>query len=201
MFEIHSLTRGDSDHAPRVGSAPTRHILLYGPPAAGKQTVGGLLAATTGFRLLHNHLSIDVVRHLFDFGAPGFWATVRDVRLAMVARAAEHGVDIISTYVFSPKEERSYLDAIHGAIADVGGATYRVQLRPSLEALASRAREPSRVASSKLTEPARILNAVEQLDLYAPIEAMDLSIDNSELSPDDVAEQIQQHFGIDCATS
>lgn len=30
----------------------------------------------------------------------------------MVARAADHGVDIIWTYVFSPKEERTYLDAI-----------------------------------------------------------------------------------------
>jgi hypothetical protein len=163
--------------------------------------VGRLLAASTGFRLLHNHLSIDVVRHLFDFGAPGFWATVQDVRLTMVAKAADHGVDIISTYVFSPKEERRYLDAIHGAVADAGGETYRVQLRPSLEALASRAREPSRLASSKLTDPARILAAVEEMDLYAPIEPMDLSIDNSELSPGDVAERIRQHFAFDWVTS
>ena len=141
------------------------------------------------------------MRHLFDFGAPGFWATVQDVRLTMVARAAEHGVDIISTYVFSPKEERTYLDAIHGAIVDAGGETYRVQLRPSPEAPASRAQAPSRLASSKLSDPARILAAVEQLDLYAPIEPMDLSIDNSELSPDDVAERIRQHFRIDCVTA
>ena len=179
-----------------MGSAPSRHVLLYGPPAAGKETVGRLLAASTGFRLLHNHLSIDIVRHLFDFDAPGFWATVQDVRLAMVARAAEYGVDIISTYVFSPKEDRRYLDTIDAAIADVGGETHRVQLRPSLEALASRAREPSRLASSKLSDPARILAAVEELELYTPIEAMDLSIDNSDLSPDDVSERIRQHFAL-----
>lgn len=179
-----------------MGSAPPRHVLLYGPPAAGKETVGRRLAASTGFRLLHNHLSIDVVRHLFDFGAPGFWATVQDVRLAMVARAAEYDVDIISTYVFSPKEDRRYLDTIDAAIADVGGETHRVQLRPSLEALASRAREPSRLASSKLGDPARILAAVEELELYTPIDAMDLSIDNSELSPDDVSERIRQHFAL-----
>lgn len=136
------------------------------------------------------------MRHLFDFGAPGFWATVQDVRLTMVARAAEYGVDIISTYVFSPKEERSFVDAIHGAIADAGGETYRVQLRPSLEALASRARESSRLASSKLCDPARILAAVEEMDLYAPIKPMDLSIDNSDLSPDDVAERIREHFAL-----
>ena len=186
----------DSDHARRVGSAPPRHVLLYGPPAAGKETVGRLLAASTGFRLLHNHLSIDVVRHLFDFGAPGFWATVQDVRLAMVARAAEYGVDIISTYVFSPKEDRRYLDTIDAAIADAGGETHRVQLRPSLEALASRAREPSRLASSKLSDPARIVAAVEELDLYTPIEAMDLLIDDSDLSPGDVSERIRQHYAL-----
>lgn len=84
-----------------------------------------------GFRLLHNHLSIDLVRHLFDFGVPGFWPTVRDIRLAMVARAAEHGADVISTYVFSPKEEASYLEAIHRAVAESGGTTHRIQLRPS----------------------------------------------------------------------
>jgi hypothetical protein len=33
-------------------------VFLYGPPAAGKFTVGRELAAITGFGLFHNHLTL-----------------------------------------------------------------------------------------------------------------------------------------------
>ena len=35
--------------------------LVYGPPAVGKLTVAKEIAARTGYRLVHNHVSIDPV--------------------------------------------------------------------------------------------------------------------------------------------
>ncbi len=35
-------------------------ILIYGPEASGKLTVAGELAAITGNRVFHNHVSIEV---------------------------------------------------------------------------------------------------------------------------------------------
>lgn len=51
-----------------------RMIFLYGPPAVGKLTVANLVSERTGFRVLHNHLTIDAITPVFAFGplhAPG----------------------------------------------------------------------------------------------------------------------------------
>ncbi|HEY5442147.1 MAG TPA: hypothetical protein VIJ68_01265 [Candidatus Saccharimonadales bacterium] len=41
-------------------------IIIYGPPAAGKHTVGQKLSELTGYKFFYNHLTVDVVRALFD---------------------------------------------------------------------------------------------------------------------------------------
>ena len=43
-------------------------IILLGPHAIGKMTVGQELAKMTGMRLFHNHMSIELALKLFDFG-------------------------------------------------------------------------------------------------------------------------------------
>lgn len=40
-------------------------VLILGPHAVGKMTVGQELAKITGFRLFHNHMSIELSRKLF----------------------------------------------------------------------------------------------------------------------------------------
>ena len=47
-------------------------IILFGPPAVGKMTVGQELSRLTGYPLLHNHMTIDLVTEFFDFGTPQF---------------------------------------------------------------------------------------------------------------------------------
>ncbi len=41
-------------------------VFLYGPPGVGKYTIGLELAARTGFRLLHNHLTVNLVSAVFE---------------------------------------------------------------------------------------------------------------------------------------
>jgi replication-associated recombination protein RarA len=43
-------------------------IFLYGPPGVGKLTVAQELAGMTGYKLFHNHLTVDLVYAVFDFG-------------------------------------------------------------------------------------------------------------------------------------
>ena len=63
-------------------------IIVFGPPAAGKMTVGQELAKLTGYKLLHNHMTIDLVTELFDFGTPQFKRLVPAFRQMLVAEAA-----------------------------------------------------------------------------------------------------------------
>ena len=176
-------------------------MVLYGPPAAGKATVGRVLADQTGYRLLDNHVSIDAARHLFDFGAPGFWRTVRDLRLALVCRAAEYAVDIITTFVFSPidEQDRRFLTEIRDIVEAAEGVTHFVQLRAPIEVLEARVALPSRVEAAKLIDPTQLRAVVEQFDLYSRFGADDLSIDTSEIEPAAAADRIRQHLRLDRA--
>ena len=42
-------------------------VIIFGPPAVGKMTVGLELERLTGFRLFHNHMTVDPVIRLFPF--------------------------------------------------------------------------------------------------------------------------------------
>lgn len=44
-----------------------KFILIIGPQAVGKMTVGQELAKITGYKLFHNHMTIEFVRLIFDY--------------------------------------------------------------------------------------------------------------------------------------
>jgi hypothetical protein len=64
-----------------------RVLTIIGPPAAGKMTVGRAVCARTGFRLFHNHMSIEPLLGLFEFGSPSFNRLNRLIRREVVAEA------------------------------------------------------------------------------------------------------------------
>jgi hypothetical protein len=70
-------------------------IFLHGAPATGKLTIAKALLGIVSGRLFDNHAAIDLARTLFDFGAPGFWELVHEVRLAALDAAARHGVPLV----------------------------------------------------------------------------------------------------------
>ena len=42
-------------------------VLIFGPQAAGKMTVGQELVKMTDLKLFHNHMTIDLVSPFFDY--------------------------------------------------------------------------------------------------------------------------------------
>jgi broad-specificity NMP kinase len=48
-------------------------IFIYGAPAVGKLTVANEIARQTNFKVFHNHLSIDCIEPIFDFGTASFF--------------------------------------------------------------------------------------------------------------------------------
>ena len=57
-------------------------VVLFGPPAVGKMTVGHELCRLTGYRLFHNHLTIEPFLGIFEFGSPSFARLSSEFRLA-----------------------------------------------------------------------------------------------------------------------
>ena len=67
-------------------------IVLFGMPATGKLTVGQELAALTGFKLFHNHLVVDLLLSVFEFGSPGFVELREKIWLSVVRAACREGL-------------------------------------------------------------------------------------------------------------
>ena len=49
-----------------------KFVIIFGPSAVGKMSVGKALAEKTALKLYYNHMSIEAVRPVFDFGTPEF---------------------------------------------------------------------------------------------------------------------------------
>jgi hypothetical protein len=67
-------------------------VVLYGLPAAGKLTVGRALAALTGYRLCHNHLTADLVESVFRSGTEANLLLRERIWLDVVAFAARYAL-------------------------------------------------------------------------------------------------------------
>ncbi|MFC0141050.1 AAA family ATPase [Erwinia mallotivora] len=90
-------------------------IFLYGPPAVGKLTVGGLLAAQTAATLFHNHLTYDLAVALlpqdsgFDL-TKQFACKIRLYTLSLLF--AQRDNDVITTFCYEGSKDDEYIAAI-----------------------------------------------------------------------------------------
>lgn len=62
-------------------------ILLYGPSAVGKLTVAQALSARTGYKLFHNHLTVDALTPIFEQGSEPFKRVIDRIRLVILDEA------------------------------------------------------------------------------------------------------------------
>ena len=72
-------------------------VFIYGPPGVGKLTVAQELARETGYKVFHNHVSIDCAEAVFDFGTKPFGSVIGKIRLAVFEEAAREGVSLVFT--------------------------------------------------------------------------------------------------------
>ncbi len=93
---------------------PRQHfVILFGPPAVGKMTVAYAIAKQTGFRVFHNHMTIDLVLPFFDFGTPPFGRLVRGFRQRIFEEVAQSSLPgLIFTYVWALNDpgDKAFID-------------------------------------------------------------------------------------------
>src|SRR3954453_17289400 len=128
-----------------------RLVFLYGPPAVGKLTVARAVAERSSFRLLHNHVTIDVVAKVLPFGTPTFWGAVGRLRQDLLECAAREEIDLVYTYVFAPGDEPQ-VDWAADAYEAVGGSVSFVQLVASPDDLLRRVVEDGRRSHGKIAD-------------------------------------------------
>lgn len=172
-------------------------IFLYGSPAVGKLTVANEIAKRTDFKVFHNHLSIDCITPVFEFGSPPFERLIELIRSEVVAEAARAGQDLIYTYCYARGLDDPHIELITRAAEDNGAGVHFVLLVCEKNALRKRVLGESRKQYGKVTNVAMMDRFFEQYELFEPVPGRDsLVIDNTNLLPERVAEQIIGHYGL-----
>jgi hypothetical protein len=129
-------------------------ILLHGRPATGKYTVGRELAALTGYRLFHNHLVVDALLAVYDFGSPGFVALREEIWRSVFTRAAADGPAGL-IFTFSPENtvRQEFVDWLFTGLPRERAAIFSVALSATEAEIELRIDGASRRGSGKLTDP------------------------------------------------
>jgi tRNA uridine 5-carbamoylmethylation protein Kti12 len=184
-----------------------KFIVIFGPPAVGKMTVGYELAKLTGFRLFHNHMTIELVLNFFDYEQPQFHSLIAEFRKRIFEEvAASDLTGLIFTFVWALEleSEKTYIERICGIYREKGADIYFVELKAELQERLNRNESEFRVLqkpSKQNVEQSRnhLLDSNEKYKLNSDGDFFYvdnyLKINNTNLSADETARRIVEEFG------
>ncbi|PUA82503.1 AAA family ATPase [Nocardioides currus] len=185
-------------------------LLILGPPAVGKMTVGRAVAERSPYRLFHNHHTIEMLLDVFDYGTPPFQTLNGEFRRRLIEEAAADGTDLVFTFVMG-MDEQAEADYLERLAAPYGDRVAVVELVADLDTRLARNRTEHRLAEKKSKRDVEWSDGnVRQLEADyrmtsepgtdAPGERLlarwpRLLVDNTDLSADEVAQQILDWLG------
>jgi hypothetical protein len=165
-------------------------LFLHGPPGSGKLTVARELEALTGFRLFHNHLAVDLLESVFEFGSPPFVELREQLWLSVFRQAARTDVSLIFTFAPERTVRPEFPEAAESAVRSEGGQVLFVALRCAESELERRLSEPSRSAFGKLRSITKYRELRDSGAFEFPPLRADLELDTGALSPMEAAQLV-----------
>jgi len=174
----------------------TKLIFLHGLPGVGKLTVARALSKLTGYGVFHNHLTVDLVQAVFEFGSPAFIELRELIWTAVFRRAVdEHLPGLIFTFAFEPTVTGQFIGAVVDIMESRGGEVLFVELRCDQKTLEKRVKEPSRSEFGKLSSVETLRDLMENGDLdTTKLPRPQLVLDTSVTTPAEAAEFICNHY-------
>ncbi|MBL8159068.1 AAA family ATPase [Candidatus Saccharibacteria bacterium] len=171
-------------------------IVLYGPPASGKLTVAQELSKLTGYKIFHNHLTMDLARELYpDFNELRF-NLVSKLRLEVIKYASELGTDLIFTCVYvGDLEDEAYMEKVVKIVEEHGGDVRLVELTAPDATLLERVGSESRKRFHKLKDAEVLRVQLEDGRYQVSMPYPDiLKLDTSMRPASESARLIADHF-------
>lgn len=124
-----------------------KFILIFGPQAVGKMTVGQELAKRTALKLFHNHMTIELLEPLFGF-SPELWRLSDLFRKEIFTTMAESKMTgLIFTYVwaFDLQEDWDFVNQVTEIFESKNATIYFVELEADLAERLKRNKSPHRL--------------------------------------------------------
>ena len=182
-------------------------VIIIGPHAVGKMTVGQELAKITELRLFHNHMSIELTRKLFDHSEPE-WQELNGAIRQKVFELFSHSElpGLIFTFMcdFDDPSEFDYLENIMRLFKGNGAECHVVELCADFDVRLERNKSENRLLHKESKRDLewsenemRKTAAKHRLNSYdgetLPFESY-IKIDNTYLEPSEVAKIIKERF-------
>ncbi len=175
-----------------------RLIFIYGLPATGKLTVARELSAITGYQVFHNHLVVDMVQSVFEFGSRPFVELREHIWLSVFRQAGGSQLPgLIFTFAPEATVRPEFIPDTLKSMGESGGAVDFVELTCPVEELKRRIPEASRLHYKKLCSVALFdqLHAEGVFEAFA-MPAPRVSIDTSTCTPARAALEIARGLGL-----
>ncbi|MGA2559673.1 MAG: AAA family ATPase [Terracidiphilus sp.] len=173
-------------------------IFLYGLPATGKLTVAHELAAITGFKVFHNHLVVDVLLTVFEFGSPDFVRLREEMWLSVFDAAGRSTLPGL-IFTFNPENtvRPEFIANAKNTVEAAGGEIEFIELTAPLDELKRRMGSLSRLQFKKLSS----VELFEELHNEGAFEVSympkpTLTIDTGENQPPRAALQIARKLNL-----
>lgn len=183
-----------------------KFIIITGPQAVGKMTVGQELVKITNLKLLHNHMTIEVLTKIFDYSRDSFRKLNEEFRIKIFeefAKSDEEGIIFTTTWDFDDEEEWDRIYKYIQIFKVNNAEIYIVELETNLEERLKRNKMENRL----LNKPSKRNLEWSEKDLLKSVEKYRfnskeneikeenyLRIDNTNLNANVVAEMIKNRF-------
>lgn len=167
-------------------------VVLYGPPAAGKYTVAKAVAEKTGYKLFHNHLTVDLLKSMFEFGTPNFFRLSQKIRLDVLEQAAKENVHgVIFTFVYEKPTDNDFVRQLVDRVASHDVDVIFVQIYCKKEELLRRVQEESRKQFQKVKSQEGLLKTLSKGDQMSAIDFVESTrIDSTNLTIEETVSKI-----------
>ncbi len=189
-------------------AAPPLLLFVVGPPAAGKMSVGQAITQRTGLRLFHNHISIEVALRYFDYGTPAFRRIDGAIRRRVIEEIAASDLPgLVFTFVwaFNLPHDQAFVDKCAMPFRERGARVLFLELEATQaerlkrnECVSRLAEKPSMRDLDASRRRLLELDARHQLNSGGKFDNRPdyLRIDNTHLTPAEVAERLIEHFSL-----
>lgn len=174
-------------------------LFLYGLPGTGKLTIAKELSALTGYKLFHNHLTVDLLLSVFEFGSAPFVELREKIWLSVFEEAASLPAMI---FTFNPESSvrQSFIEKTIQTVESRGGEVLFVEV----------VCDPTELERRMDTQDRRQHKKLVSLELFRKLKAdgvfdspkmplPKLTLNSTRTSPLDNAKEIVARFSLPLA--
>jgi hypothetical protein len=185
-------------------------VVVFGPQAVGKMTVGREIARRTPYRLFHNHATIEPLVEVFDWGTPALERLKLEFRRRVIEEAVAADLPgLVFTFVWGLDlaEDTAYVEELLAPVLDAGGRVDFVELVAGLDTRLGREGGADRIAAKPskadvawhrrhLVDSAREHRLETGPDQPFPLAHPHLVVDNDGADPAATAVRIIEALGL-----